>query len=82
MPEVSDRTLVVAIQAVDAEMRRLAGQIDASEDDSHQADLEELLLTYSHAAEDLKKAYYSALRPGGNLPPYSKLVAQNADGDE
>jgi hypothetical protein len=78
MPELNERTLVMAIQGVDAEMRRIGEQIETTEG-PEQADLEELLLAYSLAAGELKEAYLHALEPGSNLPAYSELVSTHGE---
>lgn len=70
MPEISGRTLVIAVQAVDTEIRRLR----SLPDDEVVADDEELLVQYETAAEELEEAYAEAARSITNLPPYSRLV--------
>ena len=72
MPEVGGNTLVMAIQAVAREIRRLdamCGSVDANPND------QELLFAYERAAEELEDAYASAGRKQINLPPYDELVA-------
>lgn len=73
MPEINNRTLAMAIQAVDFKMADLERTIDALPEDRG-ADLEDLLLSYTNAAEALKRAYQEALAEADNLPPYDKLV--------
>jgi hypothetical protein len=73
MPNINERTLVMAIQAVDYKIASLEREIDAVPPDAG-ADLELLLLNYSNAAEDLRRAYQEAMRESDNLPPYEKLV--------
>lgn len=77
MPEVSGRTLVMAIQAVDAELRRLEEELERAGEDAD-PDLQELALSYSLAAEDLKQAYLQALNSASNLPPYEQLVGRDS----
>ena len=43
MPEVNGRTLVMAVQAVDAQVRTLSRQIDTASEDDDVTDLEDLL---------------------------------------
>ncbi|MCK9605748.1 MAG: hypothetical protein M0R33_04770 [Methylomonas sp.] len=70
MPEVSGKTLVMAIQAVDAEIQRLR----ALPDEVLVPGDEILLVDFETAAEDLEEAYTEAARICSNLPPYSQLV--------
>jgi hypothetical protein len=73
MPEISGRTLVLAVKAVDAEIRRLRSLSDEEalpEDD-------ELLLKYENAAEELEDAYAVAAQSITNLPAYSQLVRRD-----
>lgn len=73
MPEVSGRTIAVAIRAVQEEMRQLKDEIEnGGEEDV--ADAQELLLGTSLAAQELKIAYEHALRMSDNLIPYERLV--------
>jgi hypothetical protein len=73
MPEVSGRTIAVAIRAVQEEMRQLKDEIEnGGEEDV--ADAQELLLGTSLAAQELKIAYEHALRMSDNLVPYERLV--------
>lgn len=71
MPEITNQTLVIAIQAVAAEIRGLR-EAAASGD----ASLEELQLLEDRiqAAEDLERAYNTAAKRVLNLPPYDELV--------
>lgn len=75
MPEVSGRTLMMAIQAVDAELQRLDAEITAAGEDAD-PELQLLSLSYSKAAWELEDAYREALKTVSNLPPYEKLVAR------
>ncbi|AEF99979.1 hypothetical protein [Methylomonas methanica] len=70
MPEVKGKTLVMAIQAVDAEIQRLR----ALPDEAVVPGDEILLVDFEAAAEDLEEAYAEATRTYSNLPPYSQLV--------
>jgi len=71
MPEISTDALIVAIQAVAAQVREM--RIAARSDD---AEPEELMLLeeWTEAAEDLERAYDVEARTILNLPPYDQLV--------
>lgn len=73
MAMISSRTLMMAIQAVDAKVKNLSAQIDQADEDDV-SDLEDALLAYTKAADDLRDAYEVALRLSSNLPAYEKLV--------
>lgn len=75
MPDVNGRTLMMAVQAVDAQMRALQAQIAAAGEDDDVSDDEELLMSYEQAAQDLRAAYEIARVAASNLPPYARLVA-------
>jgi hypothetical protein len=70
MPEISGRTLVMAVQAIEMEINRLR----ALPDESAVAGDEELLLQYERAADELEEVYEKAAQSIVNLPPYSDLV--------
>ena len=70
VPEVSAKTLVMAVQAVDAEIRRLR----ALPEEAVVPGDELLLVDFETAAEELEEAYAEAMRTYSNLPPYSQLV--------
>jgi hypothetical protein len=73
MPEISTQTLVIAIQAVAAEIRALREAVASGEaaPEEHQ-----LLEDRLRAAEDLERAYDVAARTVINLPPYNELVGE------
>jgi len=73
MPEVSGRTIAVAIQVLHREKLQLQTYV-ASDDGEGQADTQELLLAVEEAARELKVAYDHALRMASNLPPYERLI--------
>lgn len=73
MPNINGRTLALAIQAVDFKIADLEQTIDSLPADEG-SELETLLLSYTNAAEALKRAYQEALAESDNLPPYEKLV--------
>ncbi|MCP3145017.1 hypothetical protein [Pyxidicoccus xibeiensis] len=74
MPEVSGRALMMAIQAVEAQIERLEAEITEAGDDAD-PDLQLLNLSYWKAAWELEDAYREALEKVSNLPPYEDLVA-------
>jgi hypothetical protein len=73
MPEITTQTLVMAIQAVAAEMRSLREDL-ASEDVD--PELEQLYEDFERAADDLEAAYDKEAKSVLNLPPYNELVGE------
>ena len=73
LPHINGKTLALAIQAVDFKMADLERTIDALPD-TEGSGLESLLLSYTNAAEALKRAYAEAVAETSNLPSYEKLV--------
>ena len=71
MPDISTATLIIAIQAVDAQVRQLR---KAVERDDAEAEEMQLLESWEDAAQDLEKAYDVEARDVLNLPPYDELV--------
>lgn len=71
MPQISANTLVVAIQAVDTQVRQLR---KAVERDDAEAEEMQLLEQWEDAARDLESAYDIEARNVLNLPPYDELV--------
>lgn len=71
MPEISINTMIVAIQAVAAQVRDL--RITVSRDDAEPEEMQ-LLEEWVEAAEELERAYDKAAETVINLPPYDKLV--------
>lgn len=70
MPEISPKTLVMAIQTVDIEIARLRACPDDPLVPEDQLFLEDL----EQAADELAQAYALAQRLYSNLPVYSQLV--------
>jgi hypothetical protein len=71
MPDISNKTLIISIQAVASEIRALreamaSGEVEAEE--------YQLLEDHLRAAEDLERAYGVTARTVINLPPYHELV--------
>jgi hypothetical protein len=73
MQPVSGRTLMMAVQAVQAEMERL-DQDCAEAQGPEVADLQDLLETYRLASIELRDAYIAEWRGASNLPPYEQLI--------
>jgi len=71
MPEISINTMIVAIQAVAAQVKEL--RVTVNRDDAQPEEMK-LLEEWTEAAEDLERAYDSAARTVINLPPYEKLI--------
>lgn len=71
MPEISTQTLIIAIQAVAAEIRVLRKTVTSGEAEPEE---HQLLEDRVEAAEDLERAYDLAARTTLNLPPYDELV--------
>ncbi len=66
---------MMAIQAVDEKIRALTTRLDAADPDTQDVtDLEDALLSWEKAADELKVAYEAAVKMSGNLPAYDKLV--------
>jgi hypothetical protein len=75
MPEVSAKAIAVSIRAVQAEIDRLQEELKTA-DAEDIPDTQELLLSVSQVAVELKKAYEHALRMSNNLVPYEDLIAR------
>lgn len=78
MSHLDGRTLMMAVQAVDAQIRALSAQIDRAGEDDDVSDLEDALSGYDQAATALRDAYEIERLASSNLPPYGQLV--KADG--
>lgn len=73
MASLSPNTLTMAVQGVNAEIRRLKDNVngDITELDP---DDQELLLAFSQAAMELKAVYLEMSRTTPGMPPYEQLV--------
>jgi hypothetical protein len=71
MPEISINTMIVAIQAVAAQVKELRATV--SREDAQPEEMQ-MLEEWVEAAEDLERAYEVAARTVINLPPYDRLV--------
>ena len=76
MGDLSAQTLVMTVQAVDAEIRRIKESVngDVNELDP---DTQELLMAYSQAAMELKACYLDMRKCSPSMPPYEQLVASH-----
>jgi hypothetical protein len=70
MPEIRGRSLMMVIQAVNAEIRRLR---NLPEEQTVPED-EVRLVDYENLAEELEELYAVARATESSLPPYEKLV--------
>lgn len=73
MTPLSVQTLAMAIQAVDAEIRRIKSAVDGDLAELEPGD-QELLLAFSQAAAELKAAYLELRLTAPGAPPYEQLV--------
>ncbi len=67
------QSLVVLVQVLNRAILELDAACEA-EEGPEQADLQELLLDYTLAADDLKEAYLEQWDADGNMPAYEELV--------
>ncbi len=74
MAQLHWKTLVIAIKTLDKDLQKLSQECDEY-DGPELPDMQELLLDYTRAADDLKAAYLETYTPNSNLPEYSALVA-------
>ncbi len=72
MPEIKSRTMLIAIQAVAAQIRTMREELaDGDAEPEDYALLEQNI----EAAEDLERAYDIEAATVLNLPPYDELTA-------
>ena len=71
MPQIDTDTLLVAIQAVAAQVRELRAAV--ARDDAQPEEMQ-LLEEWEEAARDLERAYDIEAAEVLNLPPYNELV--------
>jgi hypothetical protein len=69
--QIKPQTLMVAIQCVAAEIHTIDRQLDDEPDNA--AELEQLLVSFDLAADDLRVAYEEALKQYSELPSYDDL---------
>jgi len=72
MADVSGNTLLMAVQAVAESMDTLRERLKTPGPDT--LDDTEMLLAYTRAADELRRAYEVARLNAGNLPPYEDLL--------
>lgn len=72
MPEIATDTLLIAIQAVAAQVREL--RVAVARDDAEPEQMQ-LLEEWQDAARDLEHAYDLEAADVLNLPPYDELVS-------
>lgn len=70
MFQIQYLTLVIAIQAIDAELGRMAVELETNPDVDDGGELEERMLKHSKAALDLKGQYEAARQASPDMPPY------------
>jgi hypothetical protein len=71
MAEVSNQALIVAIQAIDRDIRKMRPWVESDESPPEDA---MLLEDWERVAEELEQAYNAAAEVALNLPPYDTLV--------
>ncbi len=74
MADIDGQTLLMAVQAVQAQIHSLEVQIDQAGEDDDVSDQEDLLMDYMRAADTLRVAYEAEELTSSNLPPYDRLV--------
>jgi len=74
MAELSAQTLVMLVQALDAQIRDIKATVNGDVTEL-EPDAQELLMAYSQAAMELKAYYREAQKATPGLPPYDKLVS-------
>jgi hypothetical protein len=75
MPEISARSLVLIIQAVDREINRLTSLPDEVITPAE----ERRLVDYESLADELEEAYAEATKGQTNLPAYELLVTDRGN---
>ena len=75
MANVDGQILLMAVQAVQAQMRSLEAKIDQADEDDDVSDQEDLLMGYTQTADALRVAYEAEELITSNLPPYALLVS-------
>ncbi|MGN2245621.1 hypothetical protein ACFWZ3_02895 [Frateuria sp. GZRR35] len=78
MPDISARSLVLIIQAVDREITRLM----SLPDDAITPAEELRLVDYESLAHELEEAYASVTQGQTNLPAYERLVTHRGPDDD
>ena len=73
MPQIKSRTMLIAIQAVAAQIRAMREEL--ADGDAEPEDYV-LLEQNIEAAKDLERAYDAEAKTVLNLPPYDELIAE------
>ena len=73
MSNISSGTLMMAIQAVHAEIVRILSDVDGNLEELEPDD-QELLMAFAKAEGELKGLYQSAAKEEPGLPAYESLV--------
>jgi hypothetical protein len=73
MAEVSGRSLMMALVALDAEISRIKESVSGDLGEL-EPNVQELFLAYSNAETELKAAYADARKSASGLPPYEKFI--------
>lgn len=72
MADVDGQTLLMAVQAVQAQMQALEARIAQAGDDV--GNQEDLPMGYTQAAEALRRAHGAEASTSSNLPPHDMLL--------
>lgn len=75
MAQVDGQTLLMAVQAVQTQIRLLSEELDRAGEDDDLTDQEDLLAGYMRAADALRVAYEAEELVSSNLPPYDLLIS-------
>ncbi|AND67841.1 hypothetical protein ATSB10_03870 [Dyella thiooxydans] len=75
MAQVDGQTLLMAMQAVQMQIRLLSEEVDQTSEDDDLTEQEDLLAGYMRAADALRVAYETEELVGSNLPPYELLIS-------
>lgn len=75
MAQVDDQTLLMAVQAVQTQIRLLGEELDRPGEGDDLTDQEDLLAGYMRAADALRVAYEAEELVSSNLPPYDLLIS-------
>lgn len=76
MVDLELSTILISIQSIQKQIELFEGLL-ASETLKDKGEIQELLLSYDQAAENLKEVYISKRYPGSNYPEYEFLINKN-----
>lgn len=74
MPRVTEHALIMAVQAVHAQLKSFTDEMPIAE---MEPDDQELYMAYSRAATELKTSYLEARQSSPQLPAYEELVSSD-----